>query len=405
MKVLIVSLCGLPVPAVKGGAVPTLIESIIIQNEIHKKLDLTIISSYDTLAEKKSLRYHNTKFIFFNTNKIIPTMDNLIDTTISKLKNKDKLHRYIWKLNMLSKIKKFLKSNNYDKVVFQNFGYLLNVLKDTEISKKYKGKLYYHLHNDIPNNIYIDGLKQCKILVVSEYLKNKIINLAGNDINKQLFVLKNGFDCSIFNQDLKSEEKLSIRQKLGINFNDKVIIYAGRIVPEKGIKELTDAFAQLNIENLKLLVVGAHNFGSGQTSEFEQEIKKKFVSLKDKIKFTGYIPYNEMWKYYKISDLAVLPSIWEEPAGLTMIEAAVSGIPVVTTYSGGIPEYLPKELAFFINGDNNIVNNIINAINSILSNYTKWQENSIKAKQYIQNNFSEEIYYFNFVNILSKKGY
>ena len=46
-KVLIITPCGLPVPAVKGGAVSTLMESIIKQNEINDQINLTVISSYD----------------------------------------------------------------------------------------------------------------------------------------------------------------------------------------------------------------------------------------------------------------------------------------------------------------------------------------------------------------------
>ncbi len=70
MKTIIVSPCGLPIPAVKGGAVLTLIESIIIQNEINKKMELTVIGVHDKEAVEKSKKYKNTNFIFIKEPKI-----------------------------------------------------------------------------------------------------------------------------------------------------------------------------------------------------------------------------------------------------------------------------------------------------------------------------------------------
>ena len=81
-----------------------------------------------------------------------------------------------------------------------------------------------------------------------------------------------------------------------------------------------------------------------------------------RIKFTGLIPQSEISALYHIADVAVLPSMWEEPAGLTMLEAAAAGVPVITTNAGGIPEYLRNDLGIFLDRDNELVNNISNNI-------------------------------------------
>ncbi len=404
MKTIIVSPCGLPIPAVKGGAVLTLIESIIIQNEINKKMELTVIGIHDKDAIEKSKKYKNTNFIFIKEPKICKIIDNLYEKIYTKISHKqhNTLKRYLWKLYVINYLKKILKKFDFDKVVLENSGYLLNVLKDRNIAKKYDNKVFYHLHNDIPDNIYINGLKKCKILSISEYLTKKIISVCGNEIKKNIFILKNGFNCEKFNQELTEKEKIELKKELQIKNDKKIILFAGRITPEKGIKELLEAYEKINNDNMVLLIVGSHNFGANNTSDFEQNIKNKVESLNEKIKFTGYIDYGNMWKYYKLADVAVFPSIWEEPAGLTMLEAAVAKIPVITTISGGIPEYLPKDYATMVNIDDEIVNNIKSSIIEIVENKEKYMERAIKASEYIGEKYTEENLYNNFFELLYK---
>lgn len=238
---------------------------------------------------------------------------------------------------VIRKIRKILLSNNYDRVVFQNAGYLLNVLKDKTICDKYEGKLYYHVHNDVPNNIFGDGLKRCKILSISAYLKIKIDKICSSNVDDQFFVLKNGFDCGKYQNRLTEEEKLKIRCSVGIPASKKVILFTGRIDPSKGIEELVFAFLHLNREDAVLVIVGSTNFGRDRTSLFEKKMRQKFAELGERVVFTGYVPYQEMWKYYKLADVAVLPSIWEEPAGLTMIEASAAGTPLINNCIWGNP--------------------------------------------------------------------
>lgn len=403
MKTIIVSPCGLPIPAVKGGAVLTLIESIIIQNEINKKMELTVIGIHDKDAIEKSKKYKNTNFIFIKEPKICKIIDNLYEKIYTKISHKqhNTLKRYLWKLYVINYLKKILKKFDFDKVVLENSGYLLNVLKDRNIAKKYDNKVFYHLHNDIPDNIYINGLKKCKILSISEYLTKKIISVCGNEIKKNIFILKNGFNCEKFNQELTEKQKIELKDNLQIESDKKIILFAGRITPEKGIKELLEAYEKIDNDNIVLLIVGSHNFGANNTSNFEQNIKNKVESLKEKIKFTGYIDYDNMWKYYKLADLAVFPSIWEEPAGLTMLEATIASLPLITTRTGGIVEYL-EEQAIFVDNDEKIVNALTKKINDFFDNEKKYNKKMLCISKKLEKEYNEKIYYENFVKIILK---
>ena len=404
MKTIIVSPCGLPIPAVKGGAVLTLIESIIIQNEINKKMELTVIGIHDKDAIEKSKKYKNTNFIFIKEPKICKIIDNLYEKIYTKISHKqhNTLKRYLWKLYVINYLKKILKKFDFDKVVLENSGYLLNVLKDRNIAKKYDNKVFYHLHNDIPDNIYINGLKKCKILSISEYLTKKIISVCGNEIKKNIFILKNGFNCEKFNQELTEKQKIELKDNLQIESDKKIILFAGRITPEKGIKELLEAYEKIDNDNIVLLIVGSHNFGANNTSNFEQNIKNKVESLKEKIKFTGYIDYDNMWKYYKLADLAVFPSIWEEPAGLTMLEATIASLPLITTRTGGIVEYLEEEQAIFVDNDEKIVNALTKKINDFFDNEKKYNKKMLCISKKLEKEYNEKIHYENFVKIILK---
>lgn len=405
MKVLIVSPCvNLPVPAVQGGAVSTLIEYLIKENEAEQKMQLTVLSVYDIEAEKKAKDYPNTQIDFIHPPKIVDSVDYVLDTVLAKGKKGKPAHQYIRKQYSLRYISRYMAKHDFDKVVFQNSGYLLNVLNNRAIAEKYQGKLYYHLHNDIPDNVSVKAVKQCKLLLISEYLKKHINEVCGQDMSRQCVIVKNGFDCTRFAQELPEDKKTELKKKLGIEPDKKIIMFAGRIAPTKGILELTEAFKKLNRDDTVLMVVGAHNFGTGQTSEFQKRMEKQFAELGKRVCFTGYVPYDEIWKYYKIADVAALPSIWEEPAGLTMIEACAAGVPLITTNSGGIPEYVLCEYACVLERSN-LVESLVAAINNILKDEDSWRKKALCQKEYIVENYNVKRYYEVFWKaLLTEKG-
>lgn len=397
-KVLIVSPCvNLPVPAVQGGAVSTLIEYLVKENECQQKLNLTVLSVYNAEAVKKAGEYKHTTFQFITPNPVFDKIDEMIDFTGKLIKKHKSPHQYCRKEQSLNYIKKYLKENTFDRVVFQNSGYLLNVLKDKKICRKYEGKLYYHLHNDIPANVYVPGAKQCTFLLISEYLKRKVNMVCGQDMGKQCRIVKNGFDCEYFAQEMSAQTQQQLRTKLGITADKKVVMFAGRIDPTKGIAELTEAFKKIDRDDIILMVVGAHNFGTGQSSEFQEKMTQQFAELGERVCFTGFVPYDEMWKYYKLADVAVLPSMWEEPAGLTMIEACAAGIPLVTTESGGIPEYIQEEYSIILKRSEKIINDIKTAIELVIDNKDEWKKKAQYAKKNTIEHYSMKSYYDSFI--------
>ena len=91
-RVLIVSSFGFPVPAAKGGAVQTLIENLIKENEFHDSLELSIASIYNKDAFNKSLLYKKTNFIYVQKPFLIYQLDKIYEIIYNKIKKKT--HKY-----------------------------------------------------------------------------------------------------------------------------------------------------------------------------------------------------------------------------------------------------------------------------------------------------------------------
>lgn len=402
MKVCIITPFELPVPAVKGGAVEGLTERIVENNEKERKLDLEVLSVWDKEAQMVSEKiYNNTNFIYLKRKKAINIIDSFYEKIHEMFNGKKNSYprRYCWKLYVLSRIKNILKKKNYDKVVFENAGYLLNVLKDKRIMKKYENNIFYHVHNEIPKNINRNGLKKCKILFVSQYLEKEATKEFSGLEQKNMYILKNGINTNHFRKELNERER--IRTELGVDKSDILITFVGRITEEKGIEELIDVINEMKNDKIKLLIVGSHNFGNEDDSDFSKKIKDKMDKMREKIIFTGFVTNDNVWKYYKLGDITALPSKWEEPAGLTIIEAAMCLTPIITTNSGGITEYIDSRYSMVI-PKKELKDNLKKAIKEMIENLDKYQMLAKLQMDKVQKNFDSKSYFNNFLEILNK---
>ena len=117
----------------------------------------------------------------------------------------------------------------------------------------------------------------------------------------------------------------------------------------------------------------------------------KAAPLKDRIIFTGFIPYSEIPYYLQIANVAVIPSVWDDPFPTTVLEAQAMGLPVISTRRGGIPEEVTPETAILLDTDNHFVENLANAILNLYEHPEKRKAMSEAAKKHSQL-FSKERY-------------
>ena len=154
----------------------------------------------------------------------------------------------------------------------------------------------------------------------------------------------------------------------------------------------------LYYHNIKLLVIGSSFFGNVTIEdEFTKELRKKTEHIKDKIRFTGYIPYKDVPAYLKLADIAVVPSMWDEAFGLTVIEAMAAGLPLITTRSGGIPE-ICENVALIVDRSQ-IIENIIYGIEQLYNDSALRKKMSEKSLNRAKN-FSKDKYTRQFFNAI-----
>jgi glycosyltransferase involved in cell wall biosynthesis len=166
------------------------------------------------------------------------------------------------------------------------------------------------------------------VTTVSEAMTQHVINEFGCDSNNVTTII-NGFDSSVF----YPRDRSQMRAKFGIGADKKVVMYVGRLVATKGLRELVDAFARLHAQDDRALLILA---GDGVMRE-ELEAKVTAHNLADAVLFLGGIEPAVVAQYLGAADLLTLPS-WSEGYPNVLVEAIACGRPVVSTRVGGVSE-------------------------------------------------------------------
>lgn len=172
---------------------------------------------------------------------------------------------------------------------------------------------------------YADSNSQAQFLVKEGILSSRKIAVIGQGSLA-------GVDMTRFNPDHWSLSiKQQLRQSLSIAASSKILIFVGRISPDKGIVELISAFYELLKMNydVDLLLVGPHDQDRGGKSSLDLNSARQC----SKIHYIGYTECPE--SYLAISDIFCLPS-YREGFGTVVIEAAAMGIPTVGTQINGL---------------------------------------------------------------------
>lgn len=405
MKIAIITSGFLPVPATKGGAVENLIVNLINNNEKKGEFDFEIMSCYDDNALEESKKYNRTKFVFFKTNMFIKILDKIVFFIAKNIlkKQNSQSYRYIFqRLAYLNNCSKKLKLESYDKIILENHPTQYLALKWRKNNIKYENKFYYHCHNEFPGTYgCIEIMRETKkFICVSQYIADTLSKYLKLPAEK-FCVLRNGIDTSKFRKEMSDEEKEKLRKKHNIDSNDKVLIFTGRIVPEKGVKELLTSLTNVKASNYKLLIIGSALNSLSTKTSYQVEVEELVKKLKKNVIFTGFVNYDEIYKYYSIANIAVLPSVWNDPAPLTVIESLVCGLPIITTNSGGIPEYATNGSAIIINRDENLINNLSIEIKKLLNDDLQ-SLNMGNCSRKVSKNLTIENYSNSFSKIMSE---
>lgn len=328
MKIAILTSGILPIPAVQGGAVENLIDYYLEYNNQHRLHDITVYSiapPHSTpKADTECTHYH-----YVGTTSLFHRLKRA--WFVRRTAQKDGYYNpYIE--YFLHEAMKHIRRQHFDAIILENRpGYALPLSEVTD------AKLIVHLHNDFLNSESKQAqaiARAChSVITVSDFIKQRVETVLSPQL--KVTTVHNGINLPRFYQ----ATPLS-RSSLGFTEKDFIVVYSGRINPEKGVKELIQAFKRLkDYPHIKLMIIGGSFFGNEQGHDpFIQSLQEEAKELSNRIIFTGYVPYEQIPSYLKMADVAAVPSMWDEPFALTLAEAMTAGLPVVATHVGAISE-------------------------------------------------------------------
>lgn len=378
-----------PVPATEGGAVENLVEMLLAdyQNRM-KDCYVEVISLYSPKAQKVAkLKYKKINFSFIKVDLVHMKIYTFTKRVFKKIFKIDP----VLFSSYFTRAVRIIKKNDYDIVVIENKPQFVVPLR-----RQYKGKIVLHLHNDTVNSQTDFTDKVLKnvdlVLTVSDYIKSRV-----EEINKEfkpVVTLHNIVDTDFFKRESALSD-VNIRQKYGFLEDDIVLLYVGRLVPDKGIDKLIDAMEQVENEKVKLIIVGGSAYSDSVETTYVSILKEKADKLNGKVKFSGYVDYGNIPAFYYMCDIAVFPSQWEEPAGLVVVEAQACGKPVIISNSGGMSEFVSNDSAIVVLRGEKFVDEMASVI-ELLSDDAAKRENMGTAGKKVAEMFNKEGYFERF---------
>ena len=238
------------------------------------------------------------------------------------------------------KANNYLKKNDFD-IVHVHLPFAANVL--INLNRKLREKMVYTAHADeyrlglskflkppLAARIFSPDLylmkRVKKSTVLNKALKEKLI--AKGIEEEKLEVIPNGVNVDDFNLSKGEIERVKEKYEL----NETTIMFSGTVTPRKGVEYLVKAAEILKESNVLFLIVGNINLDREYANKVMEYAKLRNL----KIRFTGFVPYEDLKALYSACDIFVLPSL-EEGFGMVLTEALASGKPLIGSNVGGIP--------------------------------------------------------------------
>ena len=259
---------------------------------------------------------------------------------IQKKKNLP-LRDFMYSIALTKKINDLCKDNFFDHIFFYTWKngysipYLKKILKEsTKLHLFIFGGLYEHRNKflKIKENIKIICKKSDGIFSSSQYCADSLHKILG--IGNEVGVIYVGVDTEIYNPKTSG---LQIREKFGIPTESVLIVFFGRMNTEMGLDVVLENIGEVLSEhpNVVFLIAGAKN-------DLSMDALKS-SKLNNRVKYWENVPQDDKPNIFAAADLLVSPTKdLHACMGVSIKEAMASGIPVIGSSSGGIPEAIDE---------------------------------------------------------------
>jgi len=165
------------------------------------------------------------------------------------------------------------------------------------------------------------------------YTRNELTELYDIDEEK-IHVIYNGVDTKKFKP---TRNRVGLRLELGLEEEQRIILCVGRLYYRKGITILLKSIPEVvqKFRDAKFVISGK---GFKKNEEYLRKLAEK-LKIEKYVAFLGYVPDEKLPDLYAASDIFVLPALYEN-FPFAILEAQSTGLPVISTKVGGIPEFL-----------------------------------------------------------------
>jgi glycosyltransferase involved in cell wall biosynthesis len=171
-----------------------------------------------------------------------------------------------------------------------------------------------------------------RVICCSRYMTDHVSHVFSSPLGKAVMI-PNGVDVSEF---VGTFNKASFRKQYALSV-EKIVLFVGRLVYEKGASLLVDAIPRvLERVNAKFIFVGEGYMKEQLTS------RARKLGVSHKAYFTGYVDDRTLKQLYRVADVCVFPSLYE-PFGIVALEAMAARSPVVVADTGGLSEIVQHD--------------------------------------------------------------
>jgi len=240
-----------------------------------------------------------------------------------------------------------------------------------------------------PTNMFKRGRicqTQCNVCKTLRLMYKKNSNYATGLVGVSSFILNKLKNYEYF-KEVKTHEVIynsrNIKNfKYNLNYRkevneDMVFGFIGTLAQNKGIELLLEVFKKNKKLNWKLLIAG-----NGK-EEYVSQVQQKYQD--NSIKFLGKVHPDEFYPYV---DCVVVPSLWEETLGMTVVESFIYGKPVIGSKIGGIPEMINENNGYIF--EYNSQDNLYIRMNDFEKNIKFWKENSLEIQKNAKERYDYE---------------
>ncbi|MBM7556700.1 glycosyltransferase family 4 protein [Halanaerobacter jeridensis] len=215
--------------------------------------------------------------------------------------------------------------------------------------------------------------KNCdQIIAPTDKVKEALTNYGVED---KIQVVPTGIKLTKFKKEnYQEQEVIKLKESLGIDKDDPVVLYIGRLAEEKSIDVIIEQFPQLleELPEAKFLIVG-----DGPSRDKLEQLSQE-LGIAEAVVFAGEQPWEEIGKYYQLGDAFVSAST-TETQGLTFVEAMAAEVPVVAKYDKNLENMIQDE----VNG------RVFKEDNELPALLVETLSNEIKTKQLVKQAYED----------------